>query len=136
MPEVHREPPWQRLNHGYDEGRQPLALADLLGAARYRGGACLAPDWDGDMYSTLPWQCAFGHEFTGKPYTILKAGHWCPACLPPPWDDATQARQNPFFAQAWYANHGPEEEGWYPVQGVQDIVGADRDHAKEGCRKK
>jgi hypothetical protein len=132
MPQLDPEPPWQRLKHGYDEARQPLALTDLQAAARYRGGACLARDWDGNMYTTLNWQCAFDHEFTGKPYTILKAGHWCPVCLPPPWDYAAQARKNPFFAQVWYANHGQDENEFYPENVTRDIVGADRDKPNQG----
>jgi len=77
---------WRRLNHGYDESKERLSLGDLQGAARLRGGECLSGEWDGDLYSTLAWRCAFGHEFAGKPNTILKAGHWCPVCLAPPWN--------------------------------------------------
>lgn len=136
MPQLDSEPPWQRLNHGYDEDRQKLALTDLQGAARHRGGVCLACDWDGNMYTTLNWKCAFDHDFTAKPYTILKAGHWCPACLPPPWDDAAQARENPFFAQVWFANHDPDENEFYPEHGTQDIVGADRNPLNQGKKTK
>jgi hypothetical protein len=126
------EPLWQLLHHGYDETKQPLALTDLQAAACYRGGVCLARDWDSNMYSTLSWKCAFDHEFTGKPYTILKAGHWCPACLPPPWEYAAQARKNPFFAQVWFANHDRDENESYPAYGTQDIVGADRKKRNQG----
>jgi len=127
MPQLDPEPAWHRLDHGYDETRPQLALADLQAAARFRGGECLSTAWDGDLYTALAWRCAFGHEFTGKPYTILKAGHWCPVCVAPPWNFDEQARRNPFFAQVWYPNHDPEENNFYPEDCTQDIVCADMD---------
>ncbi len=127
MPQLAPEPAWHQLDHGYDEAKPQLALADLQAAARFRGGECLATEWDGDLYTTLAWRCAFDHEFTGKPYTILKAGHWCPVCVAPPWNFDEQARRNPFFAQVWYPNHDPEENNFYPEDCTQDIVCADWD---------
>jgi hypothetical protein len=81
------------------------------------------------MYATLVWKCSFGHEFTGKPNTILKAGHWCPVCVAPPWNFDAVAKQNPFFAQVWYPNHDEDEDNVYPVDCLQDVAGADRDHS-------
>jgi hypothetical protein len=63
-----------------------------------------------------------GHEFEARPYTVLKAGHWCPDCQPPPWDWGQEARRNPFFAQVWYTNHGPEESNFYPADCTLDIA--------------
>jgi hypothetical protein len=120
------DPAWHRLSHGYDEAKPELDLSDLQGTARYRGGSCLAGAWDGDMYATLSWRCAFGHDFTARPYTVLKAGHWCPACVPPPWNYPEQADKNPFFAQVWYPHHDPDERDVYPEECLQDIVDADR----------
>jgi len=57
----------------------------------------------------------------------LKAGHWCPHCAPPPWDYDVEAKRNPFFAQVWYTNHGPEERTFYPAECARDICGADKD---------
>ena len=128
MPQMDPEPEWHRLDHGYDESKAQLDLGDLQGAAQFRGGECLSSVWDGDMYSTLAWKCAFGHEFTGKPSTILKAGHWCPVCVAPPWSFDAIARHNPFFAQVWYPNHDKDEENFYSEDCLQDIAGADRDH--------
>lgn len=127
MPQLDVEPEWRRLNHGYDESKAHLDLADLQGAAAFRGGTCLSHAWAGDLYTTLEWQCAFGHRFLGKPYTILKAGHWCPVCVAPPWNYDEQARRTPFFAQVWYPNHDPDENNVYPPDCVQDIAGADQD---------
>jgi nucleoside-diphosphate-sugar epimerase len=119
--------PWIRLDHGYDEEKEQLSVNDLSKAAKFRGGDCLPFQWNGDLYQTLKWVCARGHEFEGKPYTILKAGHWCPECVPPPWDFDQEARINPFFAQTWYPNHGPEENNFYPEDCLGDIAGADRE---------
>ena len=121
------QPDKRQLDHGYDESKARLELSDLQGAAKLRGGACLETAWDGDLYATLRWRCAQGHAFSGKPYTLLKAGHWCPQCTPPPWDYDAEARRNPFFAQVWYPNHDPDENNSYPVDCTQDIVCADQD---------
>ena len=99
-----------------------LDIEDLKGAARFRGGECISKDWDGDMYANVQWKCAFDHEFKGKPYTILKAGHWCPECLAPPWNYDEIARKNPYFAQVWYPNHEKDEHNFYPEDCYKDIV--------------
>ena len=127
MPQMNPEPEWHRLDHGYDESKGELELADLQDAAGFRGGECLSASWDGDMYSTLQWGCAFGHEFEGRPFTILKAGHWCPECVPPPWNFDDEARKNPFFAQVWYPNHDKTESNFYDKDCIHDIARADQD---------
>jgi nucleoside-diphosphate-sugar epimerase len=110
MPDMSLEPEWHRLDHGYDETKPQLELSDLQGAADFRGGECLASEWDGDMFAALDWKCSAEHEFQAKPNTILKAGHWCPGCMAPPWDFDQQARSNPFLAQVWYADHDQDEQ--------------------------
>jgi len=116
------EPEWHPLNHGYDESKQRLDLEDLKGAAKFKGGHCLSTEWDGDMYKKIKWKCADDHEFELKPYTVLKAGHWCADCLPPPWTYDEQAEKNPFFAQVWYPNHDKDENNFYPEDCYKDIV--------------
>jgi nucleoside-diphosphate-sugar epimerase len=94
----------ERLNHGYDETKpdELLNLTDMKKAAQFRGGECLAETMTtGDLRVKLQWRCAFGHEFSASPYLILKAGHWCPECTPPPWNYDQIAKHNPFFAQVW-----------------------------------
>lgn len=130
MPQMDPEPEWHRLEHGYDEAKGRLDLDDLQGAAQFRGGECLSKEWLGDMYQTLEWKCAFGHSFIGKPYTVLKAGHWCPECVPPPWNYDEEARRNPFFAQVWYPNHDKDENNFYAEDCVRDIAAADRDRTR------
>ncbi|MEO7348763.1 MAG: hypothetical protein ABIW32_02710 [Terrimesophilobacter sp.] len=39
-----------------------------------------------------------GHEFEATAYLVLRAGHWCRECAPPPWD-ADRAAGNPFLSQ-------------------------------------
>lgn len=113
-----------RLDHGYDETKPVLDLADLQGAARFRGGGCAATSWDGDLYSPVRWRCAFGHEFTARPYTVLKAGHWCPEppCTPPPWNQGEVARRNPFFAQVFSSTHDLAECDEYGETCFADIA--------------
>jgi len=127
MPQMDPEPKWVRLKHGYDERKKSLTLSDLKAAAEFRGGRCSSRIWDGDLYSDVKWKCAQGHSFTAKPFTVLKAGHFCPECLPPPWEFDDEAKRNPFFAQVWYTNHDRTEHNVYPEDGVKDIAAADKD---------
>lgn len=123
MPNLDHDQAWKKLDHGYDENKIQLELLDLKKAAKFRGGQCLSDNWDGNMYAPLKWKCAQGHKFNARPFTILKAGHWCPQCLPPPWNYDEIARHNSFFAQVWYPNHDKEENNFYPRDCYKDIVG-------------
>lgn len=127
MPEKSPSLPAIILDHGYDERKADHCLADLHQAAKFRGGECLSPDWKGDWYTQIKWRCARGHNFSARPYSILKAGHWCPKCAAPPWNYDEEARLNPFFAQVWYPNHERGENNYYPAECVMDIAGADMD---------
>ena len=109
----------QRLDHGYDEtkSRGRLDLADMQGAAEFRGGKCLAEHMHrGDLHTQLKWRCAFDHEFEASPTLVLLAGHWCPHCLPMPWHDDEIAKRSPFFAQVWNPDHAPDENRVYPME--------------------
>ena len=125
-PNIDPNAPWLRLDHGYDESKASLGLKDLKGAAQFRGGRCLSIAWDGDMYTPLDWRCAFGHTFNARPFTVLKAGHWCPKCESA-WNGDEHAKKNPFFAQVWYVDHSPDEQNVYPDDCINDIKDADRD---------
>ncbi|NWF96319.1 MAG: NAD(P)-dependent oxidoreductase [Candidatus Thorarchaeota archaeon] len=120
MPDL--RPAWVRLSHGYDESKPRLEIEDLRSAAAFRGGALVSSEWSGDMYERLEWTCAVGHQFSGSPYLVLKAGHWCPNCLPPPWDYDEEAKRNPFFAQVWYPNHDRNERNYYPEDCYLDVL--------------
>ncbi len=120
MPDL--KPEWHWLHHGYNESKEILEILDLEDAAKFRGGTLLSVEWSGDMYEKLEWRCAFGHEFMASPYLVLKTGHWCPQCAPPPWDYDKIAEKNPFFAQVWYPNHSRGESNVYPSDCYKDIL--------------
>lgn len=106
-----------RLSHGYDEAKESgqIDLADLQSAARFRGGECLSARFEkGDLYHSVDWKCAEGHTFRTSPFTVLKAGHWCPHCIREGlWSFDLLAKNNPFYAQVWYDSHAPEENAAY-----------------------
>ena len=65
------------------------------------------------MATPLEWECQFGHRFQASPALILQGGHWCPECLPMPWNYDAIAKGNPFFAQVYYPFHSKEENRVY-----------------------
>ncbi len=90
------------LDHGFDDALPDaqIGLGEARSAAKFRGGECLSPRMnDGDLYTPLRWKCAAGHEFDATPYLVLRAGHWCRECQPPPWNDEARAQGNRFLAQ-------------------------------------
>jgi len=127
MPNLDPNVPSQRLDHGYDESKEQLDLKDLDSVAKFRGGKLHSEKWDGDMYAPLDWECAFEHFFNARPFTALKAGHWCPEC-DAAWNGDEHAKKNPFFAQVWYADHDPDEQNEYPADCFNDIEGADKEY--------
>lgn len=89
------------LNHGYDEKR-PLSLDAIRDAARFRGGNLLSGKLNpADWRSPLDWRCHAGHDFTASLNLILKAGHWCPACIANTESYPDLARHSAFFNQVW-----------------------------------
>lgn len=106
-----------RLNHGYDESKpdSELDIEDMQSAAAFRGGKCVSETMTkGDLYTKLEWECHDGHRFYASPYTVLKAGHWCPECCQPaPWDYDRLSKFMPFYAQIWYDTHAKGEDCVY-----------------------
>lgn len=106
-----------KLSHGYDESKpdSELTLEDLQKAARFRGGKCLATHFTkGDWHTKVLWECAEGHTFEASPFTVLKAGHWCPHCIcENQWNFDHLAKKNPFYAQIWYDTHDEKENNLY-----------------------
>ena len=104
------------LSHGYDEskGQENWTDEEMQSAATFRGGECLTP-YTGDAYAPLKWKCCEGHEFTMNPYTVLRGGHWCPACMPMPWKFDLLAKKMPFYAQVWYDSHEKDEDYIYSM---------------------
>lgn len=105
------------LSHGYDESKpdSELDIKDMRDAAEFRCGKCLSKKMKkGDMYTKLLWECHDGHTFYAAPYTVLKAGHWCPECCQPePWDFDRLSKFMPFYAQVWYDTHARGENTTY-----------------------
>ena len=100
------------LDHGYDESkpREEWELSDMQKAAEFRGGKCLSENMTkGDFATPLKWECQFGHTFMASPTLVLLGGHWCPECLPSPWNYDEIARGNKFFAQALHPLPGYDE---------------------------
>ena len=107
------------IDHGYDESKPEsiLTLADMQGAARFRGGECLSETMKtGDWQSKLTFRCAFGHTFEASPRLVLEGGHWCPECERRSWNYGARAKVDPFFAQVWDPLHGPDEMREYPKE--------------------
>lgn len=105
-----------RIDHGYDESKPTtqLDLDDMQAAARFRGGECLSTSMvRGDMATKLTWRCRCGHKFDASPALVLQGGHWCPQCLPSPWNYGEEAAANKFIAQVWYPSHGKDEHDIY-----------------------
>ena len=106
----------KKLDHGYDESKpkSELDLSDMQQAAAFRGGKCLSTKMQkGDLKTKLEWECACGHHFQASPTLVLLGGHWCPECLPMPWNYDEEAKRNPFFAQVWTPLHNPDEHNVY-----------------------
>lgn len=104
------------LDHGYDETKpeNELDISDMRKVAEFRGGKCLSETMvKGDLRTKLKWECAFGHQFEASPALILFGGHWCPECLPMPWNYDEEAKRNPFFAQVWKPLHDENEHNIY-----------------------
>ena len=70
-----------RLNHGYDEQKQTLSVADLQQAAAFRGGKCLSASMPENIHAPIEWECSCGHRFALSVYAVLKGGFWCPECM-------------------------------------------------------
>ena len=107
------------IDHGYDESKpeSELTLADLRGAARFRGGECLSGSMkQGDWQSKQTFRCAFGHTFEASPRLVLEGGHWCPECERRSWNYGARAKVDPFFAQVWNPLHDPDEMREYPKE--------------------
>ncbi len=108
------------LSHGYDESKpdEALDLSDMKEAAAFRGGEVVSAEMTtGDLRTKLSWKCHNGHVFESAPYTILKAGHWCPVCCSPDyeWNFDALSKHIPFYAQVWYDSHEKDEDIVYTM---------------------
>ena len=81
--------------------------------AGYYGSLQAGANTKGDLYTKLLWRTHDGQEFYARPYTILKAGHWCIDNAPEPWDFDRQAKFTPFYQTVWYDSHAKGEDAVY-----------------------
>jgi len=114
-----------KLDHGYDESKadSDLDLADMKSAAAFRGGEVVSTSMEkGNLHSKIQWKCHNGHTFESTPFTVLKAGFWCPECCEAlPWAYDKAAVHVPFLAQVWYDTHSKaEENNVYPYDEHED----------------
>ncbi|MBR6312038.1 MAG: ABC transporter permease, partial [Oscillospiraceae bacterium] len=94
-----------------------------------RGGECLSDETaPGGLHAPLRWRCGEGHEFTASPYTVLKAGHWCPTCCLTPytWRMDLVAAKSPFHAQVWGDSHARSERFVYSLRDGRAFMEAER----------
>ena len=114
------------LKHGYDESKadSEIELSDLQEAAAFRGGSVVSSEFNkGSLFEKVEWKCHNGHVFSARPFTILKAGFWCPECCEalPKWSFDKAAASVPFYAQVWYDTHSKSEENnVYPYDEHED----------------
>lgn len=99
MPEMDLSQPYTRLDHGFDESKQLLELADLRQAATFRGGHLESDRWNGELDQKLEWRCCRDHSFELTPGSVLLGGHWCRECISPPWEYEPLAAKSRFAAQ-------------------------------------
>lgn len=112
------------IDHGYDESKpeSKLDLADMQGAAKFRGGECRAAEMDtGNWTMKLSFRCAFGHSFEASPRLVLEGGHWCPVCERESWNYYERAKADPFFAQIWDPLHDKSEKPWTYKKEVTEL---------------
>lgn len=97
------------LNHGYDESKNEINIEDLIEAAKFRGGKLLSDKME-NLETKLLWECSKGHRFEAKPFTIIKAGHFCEECFENHiWDFDNLAKKSEFYGQVYYDSHDRNE---------------------------
>ncbi|MCR4790979.1 MAG: NAD(P)-dependent oxidoreductase [Treponemataceae bacterium] len=113
-----------KVDHGYDESKpdSELDIEDMKAAAEFRGGQLVSTSMKkGDLMTKLTWKCHEGHTFQAKPFTVLKAGLWCPECETNPWRFDKLSAGNKFYAQIWYDTHSKDEiDRVYPYEVHED----------------
>ena len=108
-----RKTPYAPLDHGFDDAKadEDIDLSDLRAVAKAHGGEYLDGAFvKGDLYTPVKWRTQDGEEFTARPYTVLRAGHWFNRTYKENvWEFDRLARKDRLLAQLWYDTHGKEE---------------------------
>ncbi len=95
------------LGAAEDEPGPEHQTADPQGLAEARGGQCLSSE-DPTGHEPLRWRCGLGHQWQASS-TAVRAGHWCPDCMAPPWTWDKVAKSDPLLAKYHYARHDRDE---------------------------
>ncbi len=103
-------------------GRRAHPRLTCADAADFRGGQCLTEAFEGMRPPAWSGSAPLDHTWKATPTLVLRAGHWCPECLPPAWNYDAIAKKNPFFAQIYYPNHDRDEQNFYDARCFEDIV--------------
>ena len=82
-------------------------LQEMQTLAKSRGGECLSKEYS-NIKAKLKWKCAFGHTWEATPRLHL-TGHWCPVCVPPPWNYDALAKADKALADIYYFDHDKNE---------------------------
>lgn len=82
-------------------------LQEMHALAKSRGGECLSTEYK-DIKTKMKWKCAFGHTWEATPRLHL-TGHWCPQCVPPPWNYDELAKKDNALADIYYFDHDKNE---------------------------
>jgi len=85
----------------------PKTIEGMTVLAATRGGRCNSSEYVDDSIP-LKWSCGRNHLWTASP-ALVRAGHWCPECSPPPWNYDAVAKVDPLIAKYHYSNHSPDE---------------------------
>jgi nucleoside-diphosphate-sugar epimerase len=95
------------LGAGEDEPGPEHEATDPHVLAELRGGECLSSD-DPTGHEGLRWRCGAGHQWEASSAAV-RAGHWCPDCMAPPWTWDDVAKVDPLLAKYHYASHDHDE---------------------------
>ena len=60
-------------------GTSKLSIEEMQKLAENKGGKCLSKKYEGNR-KNLKWQCAEGHIWFARPYSIKLYGSWCRKC--------------------------------------------------------
>jgi nucleoside-diphosphate-sugar epimerase len=82
-------------------------IGGMMALAGTRGGRCDSSEYVDDTVP-LKWRCGQNHRWTASP-ALVRAGHWCPECAPPPWNYDAVANVDPLIGAYYYSNHNVDE---------------------------
>ena len=105
------------IDYGFDYNKQDFEItkSDLENVAKMHGGKLLSKQFKtGDVYANISWQDQDGNEFSARPYTVLRAGHWNNPCYNSfAWDFDRLSKKDKIYSQIWYTSHEEKENNFY-----------------------